>query len=112
MLFRSCGFRALPVADRPIAYLGNPFFLVKTRMQAYSPALPVGAQRYYRHGWHAVSTIVREEGLKGLLRGWDAAVLRGAIGGSVGIQYIFVRWISLIRSNRYNFPVTSGARLS
>ena len=39
-------------------------------MQAYSPALPVGAQRYYRHGWHALSTIVREEGWEALYRGW------------------------------------------
>ena len=68
------------------AYLGNPLFLVKTRMQAYSPALPVGAQRFYRHGWDALSTIVREEGAKGLLRGWDAAILRGAIGGSVCVS--------------------------
>ena len=52
-------------------------------MQAYSPVLPVGAQRYYRNAWNALSTIVREDGMKGLLRGWDAAILRGAIGGSV-----------------------------
>ncbi|KAI0739492.1 mitochondrial carrier domain-containing protein [Daedaleopsis nitida] len=35
------------------------------------------------HAWHAFATVVRMEGAKGLLRGWDAAVLRGAIGGSV-----------------------------
>ncbi|KAI0739556.1 mitochondrial carrier [Daedaleopsis nitida] len=70
--------------------LGNPLFLVKTRMQAYSPALPVGTQRCYHHAWHAFSTIVREEGVKGLVRGWDAAVLRGAIGGSVQLpSYIW-----------------------
>ncbi len=73
------------------AYLGNPLFLVKTRMQAYSPVLPVGAQRYYQHGWDALSTIVREEGAKGLLRGWDAAILRGAIGGSVCIVIFCVK---------------------
>ncbi|KAH9888862.1 oxaloacetate carrier [Cubamyces lactineus] len=72
--------------------LGNPLFLVKTRMQAYSPALPVGTQRYYRHGLDAVSTIVREEGVKGLLRGIDAAVFRGAIGGSVQLpSYIWAK---------------------
>ncbi|PIL26433.1 transporter [Ganoderma sinense ZZ0214-1] len=72
------------------SYVGNPLFLVKTRMQAYSPALPVGAQRCYRHGWDALSTIVREEGAKGLLRGWDAAILRGGIGGSVQLpSYIW-----------------------
>ena len=72
-----------PFLTRALAILGNPLFLVKTRMQAYSPVLPVGAQRYYRHAWDAFSTIVREDGMKGLLRGWDAAILRGAIGGSV-----------------------------
>ncbi|KAI0742335.1 mitochondrial carrier domain-containing protein [Daedaleopsis nitida] len=72
------------------SFLGNPLFLVKTRMQAYSPALPVGTQRYYRHAWDALSTIIREEGMKGLLRGWDAAILRGAIGGSVQLpSYIW-----------------------
>ncbi|KAI0364160.1 mitochondrial carrier [Pilatotrama ljubarskyi] len=67
--------------------LGNPLFLVKTRMQAYSPVLPVGAQRHYRHGWEALLTIVREEGAKGLLRGCDAAILRGAIGGSASLFF-------------------------
>ncbi|KAI0351189.1 oxaloacetate carrier [Trametes cingulata] len=71
--------------------LGNPLFLVKTRMQAYSPVLPVGAQRYYRQGWEALLTIVREEGFKGLLRGCDAAVLRGAIGGSASFRRLSSR---------------------
>ncbi|KAI0776580.1 oxaloacetate carrier [Trametes elegans] len=74
------------------SFLGNPLFLVKTRMQAYSPVLPVGAQRHYRHAWDALSTIIREEGVKGLLRGADAAILRGAIGGSVQIpSYIWTK---------------------
>ena len=61
-------------------------------MQAYSPILPVGTQRQYRHGVDALATIIREEGSKGLLRGWDAAVLRGAIGGSVQLpSYIWTK---------------------
>ncbi|KAI9061390.1 oxaloacetate carrier [Trametes sanguinea] len=72
--------------------LGNPLFLVKTRMQAYSPVLPVGAQRYYRHAFDALSTIIREEGLRGLLRGIDAACFRGAIGGSVQLpSYLWAK---------------------
>ncbi|CDO69412.1 hypothetical protein BN946_scf184791.g7 [Trametes cinnabarina] len=72
--------------------LGNPLFLVKTRMQAYSPVLPVGAQRYYKHAFHALSTIIREEGLRGLLRGIDAACFRGAIGGSVQLpSYLWAK---------------------
>ncbi|KAI0640898.1 oxaloacetate carrier [Trametes meyenii] len=72
--------------------LGNPLFLVKTRMQAYSPVLPVGAQRYYRHAFDALTTILREEGAKGLLRGIDAAMFRGAIGGSVQLpSYLWAK---------------------
>ncbi|KAI8992749.1 mitochondrial carrier [Trametes punicea] len=74
------------------SFLGNPLFLVKTRMQAYSPVLPVGAQRYYPRAWNALATILSEEGLKGLLRGVDAAMLRGAIGGSAQIPaYVWTK---------------------
>ncbi|KZT58381.1 mitochondrial carrier [Calocera cornea HHB12733] len=65
------------------AALGNPLFLIKARMQAYSPALPVGAQRYYKNSWDALSTVVRAEGPRGLLRGIDAALLRTCMGSSV-----------------------------
>ncbi|KAJ7651647.1 mitochondrial carrier domain-containing protein [Mycena polygramma] len=65
------------------ASLGNPLFLIKARMQAYSPALPVGAQHYYKNSFHALSTIVRAEGPRGLIRGIDAAILRTSMGSSV-----------------------------
>ncbi|KAJ7103241.1 mitochondrial carrier domain-containing protein [Mycena belliarum] len=65
------------------ASLGNPLFLIKARMQAYSPALPVGAQHYYKNSFHALSTIFRAEGLRGLVRGIDAAILRTSMGSSV-----------------------------
>ncbi|CAL1707486.1 unnamed protein product [Somion occarium] len=65
------------------AALGNPLFLVKARMQAYSPALPVGTQRHYKSSFEALSTIFQSEGLRGLARGLDAAVLRTAMGSSV-----------------------------
>ncbi|KAI0094419.1 mitochondrial carrier domain-containing protein [Irpex rosettiformis] len=65
------------------AVFGNPLFLIKARMQAYSPALPVGHQHYYKHSWDAVSTIWKAEGFRGLVRGVDAAVLRTAMGSSV-----------------------------
>ena len=70
-------------------------------MQAYSPVLPVGEQRYYRHAWDAFSTIVREEGMKGLLRGWDAAILRGAIGGSVRVAVLHMRVCVYLTSPRF-----------
>ncbi|KAJ7492334.1 mitochondrial carrier domain-containing protein [Mycena latifolia] len=65
------------------ASLGNPLFLIKARMQAYSPALPVGAQHYYKNSFHALSTIFRAEGPRGLIRGMDAAILRTSMGSSV-----------------------------
>ncbi|KAH9982618.1 oxaloacetate carrier [Lactifluus volemus] len=65
------------------AVLGNPLFLVKARMQAYSPALPVGTQHYYKSSWDALKTIYRRERFRGLVRGVDAAILRTSMGSSV-----------------------------
>ncbi|KIJ66230.1 hypothetical protein HYDPIDRAFT_26598 [Hydnomerulius pinastri MD-312] len=65
------------------ASLGNPLFLIKARMQAYSPALPVGTQHHYKSSFNALSTIFRAEGFRGLVRGIDAAILRTAMGSSV-----------------------------
>ncbi|VDC05809.1 unnamed protein product [Peniophora sp. CBMAI 1063] len=65
------------------ASLGNPLFLIKARMQAYSPALPVGAQHFYKSSTHALRTIWQTEGPRGLIRGVDAAILRTAMGSSV-----------------------------
>ncbi|KDQ15627.1 hypothetical protein BOTBODRAFT_31517 [Botryobasidium botryosum FD-172 SS1] len=74
------------------AFLGNPLFLIKARMQAYSPALPVGAQRQYRSSFHALSTIFKAERFRGLIRGVDAAMLRTAMGSSVQLpSYIFTK---------------------
>ncbi|PPQ82891.1 hypothetical protein CVT25_009678 [Psilocybe cyanescens] len=67
------------------ATLGNPLFLIKARMQAYSPSLPVGTQRHYRNSFNALSSVIREEGFRGLLRGTNAAVLRTAMGSSVQV---------------------------
>lgn len=63
--------------------MGNPLFLVKARMQAYSPFNPTGAQHHYTSVRHALSSVVKAEGPKGLLRGIDAAILRTAMGSSV-----------------------------
>ncbi|KAJ1301384.1 hypothetical protein OPQ81_008647 [Rhizoctonia solani] len=65
------------------ACLGNPLFLIKARMQAYSPALPVGAQHYYRNSFAALKEIFKAEGLRGYIRGMDAAILRTCMGSSV-----------------------------
>ncbi|PFH52255.1 hypothetical protein AMATHDRAFT_2261 [Amanita thiersii Skay4041] len=74
------------------ACFGNPLFLIKARMQAYSPALPVGAQHYYKSSFDALSTIYRAEGLHGLVRGMDAAILRTSMGSSVQLpSYNFTK---------------------
>lgn len=66
------------------AVLGNPFFLVKARLQAYSPQLnPSQARHHYTSTFNGLSTIVKKEGARGLTRGWDAAVLRTAMGSTV-----------------------------
>jgi len=65
------------------ATIGNPLFLIKARMQAYSPALPVGAQHNYKSSLDALRTIYRKEKFRGLIRGVDAAILRTSMGSSV-----------------------------
>ncbi|WVQ86165.1 hypothetical protein IAT38_008333 [Cryptococcus sp. DSM 104549] len=65
------------------AALGSPLFLVKARMQAYSPQLPVGAQHYYRNSFDALRTILKSDGVLGLWRGVSTAILRTAMGSSV-----------------------------
>ncbi|KAH8085776.1 mitochondrial carrier domain-containing protein [Filobasidium floriforme] len=65
------------------ATLGNPLFLIKARMQAYSPALPIGTQHAYRNSIHALSSVVKNEGWMGLSRGVGSAMLRTAMGSSV-----------------------------
>ncbi|CAR22498.1 Oac1p [Lachancea thermotolerans CBS 6340] len=65
------------------AIMGSPLFLIKTRMQAYSNAIQIGQQTHYTSIWNGLSSIYRAEGLKGLYRGVDAAILRTGAGSSV-----------------------------
>ncbi|ODQ81229.1 hypothetical protein BABINDRAFT_33657 [Babjeviella inositovora NRRL Y-12698] len=65
------------------AVAGNPFFLIKTRMQSYSTAIQVGQQTHYSSSWAGLRTILRIEGVRGLYRGVDAAMLRTGAGSSV-----------------------------
>jgi solute carrier family 25 protein 34/35 len=60
--------------------------------KAYSPALPVGAQHYYRNSWDALSTIFKAQGIRGLVNGVDAAILRTSMGSSVQLpSYIWTK---------------------
>jgi len=71
------------------AAAGSPFFLVKTRLQSYSPFLPVGTQHEYRNAWHGLSQIYKTEGFKGLYRGVGAAMIRTGFGSSVQLPTYF-----------------------
>ena len=51
--------------------------------QAYSPALPVGTQHYYKNSREAIARIFKAEGFRGMFRGMDAAILRTSMGSSV-----------------------------
>ncbi|KAF8808112.1 mitochondrial carrier [Phlegmacium glaucopus] len=96
------------------ASLGNPLFLIKARMQAYSPILPVGAQHHYKNSFHALSTIFKAEGLRGLFRGIDAAILRTSMGSSVQLpsynftKYQLVKHDILPANSTWTFLVSSS----
>jgi solute carrier family 25 protein 34/35 len=66
------------------AILGNPLFLIKARMQAYSPHHQIGKTSYkYKNTFDGLRSIVRTDGFGGLARGMDAAILRTAMGSTV-----------------------------
>ena len=71
------------------AAAGSPFFLVKTRLQSYSPFLPVGTQHGYKNAVDGLRQISRNEGIKGLYRGVGAAMVRTGFGSSVQLPTYF-----------------------
>ena len=72
------------------ASLGSPFFLVKTRLQSYSPFLPVGTQHNYRNAFDGFRQIYRSEGIRGLWRGVGPAIVRTSFGSSVQLPTYFL----------------------
>lgn len=71
------------------AAAGSPFFLVKTRLQSFSPSLPVGTQHGYKNSLDGLQKINRSEGIKGLYRGVGAAMVRTGFGSSVQLPTYF-----------------------
>lgn len=71
------------------AAAGSPFFLVKTRLQSYSPFLPVGTQHTYRNAFDGLRQIYSGEGVRGLYRGVGAAMIRTGFGSSVQLPTYF-----------------------
>ncbi|KAL9101375.1 MAG: hypothetical protein Q9163_003356 [Psora crenata] len=79
------------------AAAGSPFFLVKTRLQSYSPFLPVGTQHGYKNAFDGMGKIWRTEGLLGLYRGVGPAMIRTGFGSSVQLPTYFFAKRRLIR---------------
>ncbi|KAI1549668.1 mitochondrial dicarboxylate transporter [Pyrenophora tritici-repentis] len=71
------------------AACGSPFFLVKTRLQSYSPFLPVGTQHHYKNAVDGMRQIYTHEGVKGLYRGVGPAMIRTGFGSSVQLPTYF-----------------------
>ena len=71
------------------AMCGSPFFLIKTRLQSYSPMLPVGTQHKYRNAIDGARQIFSTEGIRGLYRGVSAAMVRTGFGSSVQLPTYF-----------------------
>jgi len=71
------------------AVAGSPFFLVKTRLQSFSPSLPVGTQHRYRNALDGMRQIYAAEGATGLYRGVGPAMVRTGFGSSVQLPTYF-----------------------
>ncbi|XP_073943390.1 uncharacterized protein [Choristoneura fumiferana] len=62
---------------------GTPFFLVKTRLQAQAAkAISVGHQHKHTGTFEALADIYAKEGFKGLFRGVQPQIPRGAVGSA------------------------------
>ncbi|RMZ76844.1 hypothetical protein DV738_g4711, partial [Chaetothyriales sp. CBS 135597] len=79
------------------AMAGSPFFLVKTRLQAYSPTLSVGTQHHYKNALDGLTQIYRSEGVRGLYRGVGASMIRTGAGSSVQLPTYFFAKRRMIR---------------
>lgn len=79
------------------AMAGSPFFLVKTRLQSFSPFLPVGTQHKYKNSLDGLRQIHRGEGVVGLYRGVGAAMVRTGFGSSVQLPTYFFAKRRLIK---------------
>ncbi|KAI5289652.1 Mitochondrial oxaloacetate carrier protein [Ascosphaera aggregata] len=73
------------------AAMGSPFFLVKTRLQSFSPSNPVGTQFAYDSAIDGFGQVLKSEGVvNGLYRGIGAAMVRTGFGSSVQLPTYFL----------------------
>ncbi|KAI9033382.1 mitochondrial carrier [Hyaloraphidium curvatum] len=70
------------------AGVASPFFLLKTRMQSYSPTFPVGTQfPYVQKGLvHSFIQIYRTEGFGAIFKGAEVGVMRTAVGSAIQLS--------------------------
>ncbi|KAG0674609.1 Mitochondrial oxaloacetate carrier protein [Pichia californica] len=75
------------------AIIGSPMYLIKTRMQSYSASIQIGEQTHYTSAWQGLRDIYSKEGVKGLFRGVDAAILRTGAGSAAQLPlYNFTKY--------------------
>lgn len=79
------------------AAMGSPFFLIKTRLQSFSPFAPVGTQHRYKHLLDGAKQICKSDGVFGLYRGISAAMIRTGVGSSVQLPTYFFAKRRLVR---------------
>ena len=89
------------------AMAGSPMFLVKTRLQSYSPFLPVGTQHPYKNSIDGLRQIHSHEGVKGWYRGLGASMVRTGAGSSVQLPTYFFAKRRLMR----HFDIKDGMPL-
>ena len=65
------------------AAIGSPWFMVKTRLQSQSAQLAVGTQHNYTGMWDGFRKIFREDGMRGIFSGMQAAMIRTGVGSSI-----------------------------
>jgi solute carrier family 25 protein 34/35 len=96
---QSLGINILSGATSGIlgAAAGSPFFLVKTRLQSFSPFAPVGTQHAYKNAVDGMRQIYKAEGVSGLYRGVGAAMVRTGFGSSVQLPTYFFAKRRLVR---------------
>lgn len=71
------------------ALLASPLFLIKTRMQSHTTSsIKVGHQHDYitKGALHSLRHVYNSEGVSGLWRGVDAAMLRTGVGSAVQLS--------------------------
>lgn len=114
------GILAGAIAGAISAVISSPFFLVKTRLQAESKVKgAVGEQHHYRGVGHALSSIYRANGVKGLFQGVTTACWRTSIGSAAQLatydssKAMAVRWLQLPdRDMRVHFAAAASAALA